>query len=87
MTVVGLLDTVRKELTFDIGFGDVITPSPVYMIYPTIIEEMESPRITAYSLETVIAEKFQTMVEKSVFNSRMKDFFDLYRIIGINSFD
>lgn len=87
ITVVGMLDTVRKELTFDIGFGDVITPSPVHMTYPTIIEEMENPRIIAYSLETVIAEKFQTMVEKSVFNSRMKDFFDLYRIIGSNSFD
>ena len=87
ITVVGLLDTVRKELTFDIGFGDVITPSPVHMTYPTIIEEMGNPRIIAYSLETVIAEKFQTMVEKSVFNSRMKDFFDLYRIIGSNSFD
>ncbi len=44
------------------------------MTYPTIIEEMENPRVIAYSLETVIAEKFQTMVEKSVFNSRMKDF-------------
>lgn len=87
ITVVGLLDTVRKELTFDIGFGDVITPNPVHMTYPTIIEEMENPRVIAYSLETVIAEKFQTMVEKSVFNSRMKDFFDLYRIIGANSFD
>lgn len=48
---------------------------------------MESPRITAYSLETVVAEKFQTIVEKSVFNSRMKDFFDLYRIITAHDFD
>lgn len=87
ITVVGFLDTIRKELTFDIGFGDVITPSPVIMAYPTIIEEMESPRITAYSLETVVAEKFQTIVEKSVFNSRMKDFFDLYRIITAHDFD
>lgn len=87
ISVVGFLDTIRKELTFDIGFGDVITPSPVIMAYPTIIEELESPRITAYSLETVVAEKFQTIVEKSVFNSRMKDFLDIYRIIKAHDFD
>lgn len=87
VSVIGFLDTIRKELTFDIGFGDVITPNPVIMTYPTIIEEMESPRVTAYSLETVVAEKFQTIVEKSVFNSRMKDFFDLYRIITAHDFD
>lgn len=87
ISVVGFLDTIRKELTFDIGFGDVITPGPIIMAYPTIIEEMENPRITAYSLETVVAEKFQTIVEKSVFNSRMKDFFDLYRIITAHDFD
>ena len=67
--------------------GDVITPSPVIMAYPTIIGEMVNPRITAYSLETVVAEKFQTIVEKSVFNSRMKDYFDLYRIITAHDFD
>lgn len=87
ITVVGFLDTIKKELTFDIGFGDVITPSPVIMAYPTIIGEMVNPRITAYSLETVVAEKFQTIVEKSVFNSRMKDYFDLYRIITAHDFD
>lgn len=87
ISIIGFLDTIRKELTFDIGFGDVVIPSPVIMAYPTIIEEMGNPRITAYSLETVVAEKFQTIVEKSVFNSRMKDFFDLYRIITVHYFD
>lgn len=87
ISVIGFLDTIRKELTFDIGFGDVITPGPVIMTYPTIIDSMESPRITAYSLETVVAEKFQTIVEKSVFNSRMKDFYDLYRILTAHEFD
>lgn len=87
ITVVGFLDTVRKELTFDIGFGDVIIPQPVMMEYPTIIDDMENPRLAAYSLETVVAEKFQTVVEKSLFNSRMKDFFDLYRILTVHDFD
>lgn len=57
------------------------------MQYPTIIDEMDSLKIMAYSLETVVAEKFQTIVEKSTFNSRMKDFFDLFRIITAHNFD
>ena len=85
--VVGFLDTIRKELSFDIGFGDVITPNPITMVYPTIIKEMESPRLVAYSLETVVAEKFQTIIDKSVFNSRMKDFYDLYQILIAHKFD
>lgn len=87
ITVIALLDTIRKELTFDIGFGDVITPNPVFMSYPTIIDEMEGPKLSAYSLETVVAEKIQTMVDKSIFNSRMKDFYDLYRIVTVHTFD
>lgn len=87
ISLIGVLDTIRKELIFDIGFGDVIIPRPVIMEYPTIIEEFEKPIITAYSMETVVAEKFHTLVERSVFNSRMKDFFDLYRIIKEFKFD
>ena len=81
------LDTIKKELAFDIGFGDVIVPSPILMTYPTIINGMDNPRLVAYSLETVLAEKIQTMVEKGVFNSRMKDFFDVYRVIHVHEFD
>lgn len=87
IAIIGFVDTVRKELTFDVGFGDIITPNPIKMAYPTIIQDMEPPLLLAYSLETVVAEKFQTIVEKNVFNSRMKDFFDLYRIIIAHSFD
>jgi hypothetical protein len=48
---------------------------------------MANPQLVAYSLETVVAEKFQTMIDKGVFNSRMKDFFDLYRIIIAHKFN
>jgi predicted nucleotidyltransferase component of viral defense system len=87
IAIVAFLDTIRKELTFDIGFGDVITPHPVVMQYPVVFNEMANPQLVAYSLETVVAEKFQTMVEKGEFNSRMKDFYDLYRIVIAHHFD
>ena len=76
------LDTIEKTLVMDIGFGDVITPGPVSMKYPTIFDESGEICLSAYSLETVVAEKFQTLIDRSVNNSRMKDFFDLYRILS-----
>jgi predicted nucleotidyltransferase component of viral defense system len=87
ISIVAFLDTIKKELSFDIGFGDVITPHPVVMQYPVVFNEMANPQLVAYSLETVVAEKFQTMIDKGVFNSRMKDFFDLYRIIITHEFN
>ncbi len=87
ISITAFLDTIKKELTFDIGFGDVITPHPVVMKYPVVFNEMANPQLVAYSLETVVAEKFQTMIDKGVFNSRMKDFFDLYRIIIVHKFN
>ena len=44
-------------------------------------------RILAYSLETVVAEKFQAMISLSLGNSRMKDFFDVYQILSKQTLD
>lgn len=57
------------------------------MEYPVIISEMNAPKLIAYSLETVVAEKFQTMIDRGETNSRMKDYYDLYRIILKHKFD
>lgn len=81
------IGSYRQNLTFDIGFGDVIVPRPQKLGYPTLFDGMEEPDILAYSLETVVAEKFQTMIDRGRFNSRMKDYFDLYRIISVHNFD
>lgn len=81
------LDSIRKNLAMDIGFGDVITPHPIDLDYPVIFEDTDSFILKAYSLETVVAEKFQTMIERGIYNSRMKDFFDLYRILSTHEFN
>lgn len=85
--MVANIGSYKQNLTFDIGFGDVIVPRPQELEYPTLFDAMEEPDILAYSLETVIAEKFQTMIDRGRFNSRMKDYFDLYRIISVHQFD
>ena len=81
------IGTYRQNLTLDVGFGDLIIPRPMELEYPTVFETMEEPAIMAYSLETVVAEKFQTMIDRGRFNSRMKDYFDLYRILSVHSFE
>jgi predicted nucleotidyltransferase component of viral defense system len=78
-------DTVRQRLQVDIGFGDIVTPAPVTLIYPTLLDKLESPEIKAYSIETVIAEKFQAMIDLGTFNSRMKDFYDVYVLLKHNT--
>jgi predicted nucleotidyltransferase component of viral defense system len=70
------LGNARINIQIDIGFGNSIIPAPVEIDYPTLLD-MPSPHIKVYPIETVIAEKLETIVSKGVLNSRMKDFYDL----------
>lgn len=81
------LDTAVQKISMDIGFGDIITPYPQELIYPTMIPDLPQPMILAYSLETVIAEKFEAMITLAEDNSRMKDFFDVYRLLTYHEVD
>ena len=66
----------RIPLQIDVGFGDVITPGPIELEYPTLFS-FPAPKLRAYSKESVVAEKFEAMVKLGIANSRMKDFYDL----------
>jgi len=74
------LGNIKQNLQVDIGFGDVIFPKPIEMDYPTLLD-MDSPYIKAYSIESVIAEKFEAMISLAEMNSRMKDFYDIFRLL------
>ncbi len=60
----------------DVGFGDAIEPDAVEINYPVMLDQ-PAPRLRAYAKETVIAEKFQAMVDLGRANTRLKDFFDI----------
>ena len=79
--------TVKQRIQIDVGFGDIVIPVAQELEYPILLDEMQIPVIQAYSTETVIAEKFQAMIELSVANSRMKDFYDVYNLLTDNKFD
>ena len=78
--VVAHLDTIVQQVSVDIGFGDVVTPYPLTLDYPLLLPNLPAVELYAYSLETMIAEKFHTMVDRDESNSRMKDFFDVYQL-------
>ena len=82
LSLLAHLDTAQQNISMDIGFGDVITPSPQQLAFPALIDTAPGANILAYSLETVVAEKFQAMISLSLGNSRMKDFFDVYQILS-----
>lgn len=68
---------VKKMFSIDIGVGDVITPYPIKYKFNSMIFN-DSFNILAYPIETVIAEKFETLISKGKNNSRIKDLIDLY---------
>lgn len=71
------LANARIPLQIDVGFGDVITPAPIDIEYPTLLA-FPSAKLRAYPKESVVAEKFEAMVKLGIANSRMKDFYDLW---------
>lgn len=87
VSFVASLDTIKQVMKMDIGFGDVVTPSAWTLVYPSFIDSLPQANILAYSLESVIAEKFQAMIDLSEFNSRYKDFYDVYKILNSHSID
>lgn len=81
------MDTVQQVLTMDIGFGDVVTPSPVGLDYPALLKHLPSANILAYSLETVVAEKMHAVIDLADRSSRLKDYYDLYQILSTRKLD
>ena len=58
------MDSIVYPMSIDIGFGDVVTPSPVEVDFPLLLGDIPAISIKAYSLETVVAEKFHAMIDR-----------------------
>ena len=72
-----MLDNIRQIVPLDIATGDPVTPGAKVYDYHTLTEN-ETICIKTYNLETIIAEKIHTIFVRGDFNSRNKDFFDIY---------
>lgn len=74
------MGAARLGVQVDIGIGDVVTPAPEWLEYPSLLD-LPRPRLRAYPRETVIAEKLHAMEYLGLRNSRMKDYFDVYVLL------
>ena len=70
-------DGVITPLKIDISTGDVITPKEIRYRFNLMLED-RTIEVWAYNLETVLAEKLETVISRNVTNTRMRDFYDIY---------
>lgn len=84
--VAARLGTAQIGLQIDIGFGDAVTPRPTKKTLPCLLD-FAPPRLRVCPWETVVAEKYQALVDLGMTNSRMKDFFDLRYLAREFAFD
>ena len=71
------LEKLRDTIKIDISTGDEITPSAIEFSYPMMFGE-ERLYIWSYNLETMLAEKLETVIARSTLNTRMRDFYDIH---------
>ena len=75
----GHLENVRQSFHVDVATGNPITPKDIEYSYQSLISN-ETIAFRAYNLETVVAEKLQTILFRGLLNSRCKDYYDIYII-------
>ena len=80
-------DTIVTPLSIDVSTGDAITPNPVEYTFSEIFDDEKSYRLWAYNIETVMAEKVETILRRGVFNTRPRDFYDAYILATTQKFD
>lgn len=84
INILATMSTLKVYLAIELTTGDKITPREIEYNYNSHFEDKKIP-ILAYTLETVIAEKYQTIVARDIYNTRMKDFYDIYVLIEENA--
>ena len=75
-------DGLKTNLMIDITSGDIITYKEVEFKYSTLFDN-ETIDIMTYNYETIIAEKFESIISRNIDNTRMKDYYDLYMFVNL----
>ena len=86
VSILGYLDKTKVPISIDIGFGDIVYPERMKMDFPVLLD-MDIPKVYAYSISSVVAEKFEAFVSLGLANSRYKDFYDIYVLSDRYNFD
>jgi hypothetical protein len=82
VTLTGELAGAKSKCQVDIGFGDAVTPGPVFAEYPVLLDDFAAPRLRTYPVYTVISEKLHAIALLGMANSRLKDYLDLHVLLA-----
>jgi len=75
-------EKIKNDMKVDITTGDVITPKEIEYLYPCMFRE-ENIRVLAYPLETILAEKYESIIKRNISTTRMRDFYDIYNLYNL----
>ncbi|MDR2672065.1 MAG: nucleotidyl transferase AbiEii/AbiGii toxin family protein [Coriobacteriales bacterium] len=87
VALTALFDTIETPLSIDVSTGDVITPEAVRFFLTGMFDDEKRIELWAYNIETVIAEKLETILRRNVLNTRPRDFYDIYILAATLTFD
>ena len=79
ISLIANVGKTKNPMKLDLTTGDAITPREIEYTYPCIFGT-EDIKIKAYPLETILAEKYETIIRRNITTTRMRDFYDLYTL-------
>lgn len=85
--ITAVYDTIETPFSVDISTGDVITPQAVKYSFRGIFDEEKQFEIWAYNIETVMAEKIETILRRNTLNTRPRDFYDIFILSTTQTYD
>lgn len=87
VSIEAVYDTIVTPLSIDVSTGDAITPSPVKYTFSGIFDETKEIELWAYNIETVLAEKTETILRRGELNTRPRDFYDIHILCTTQKYD
>ena len=81
LNILSKLGNNKTYITVELTTGDEITPREIKFSYNSIFEDKKIP-IMAYNIETILAEKFHSIISRGILNTRLKDFYDVYMLFN-----
>ena len=82
-----LYESITTPLSIDISTGDIITPAAVQYEFSGMFDETLRISLWGYNIETILAEKVETILSRGVFNTRPRDYYDVYILAVTQKFD
>ncbi|MDU4379364.1 MAG: nucleotidyl transferase AbiEii/AbiGii toxin family protein [Anaerococcus vaginalis] len=86
ISLIANVGKTKNPMKLDLTTGDAITPREIEYTYPCIFSK-ENIKIMAYPLETILAEKYETIIRRNIATTRMRDFYDLYTLYKLKKDD